>query len=375
MIIRLLFTYFAIKIRLTMTFDFVNDEEIKQLLRRDYAELEKCFETKASKSVLILSGSILEAVLIDYFTSNISDAEEITRLYKESLGGLIERANYEKIIGNNNKNFSSGIQGYRNLIHPGREVRLKEKFDFDTASLSFSALKLILKEVENKSLSSKGRTADEIFAKLKNEGFTEGLFIKISNKLNKTERTKLFVLLITEDTNDDGFCLVKDPFLFAKNLLDSLDLKTYDFFAKEIMKEIESGSKEKALKYCKYFYTRLAQLLTEKDLDIVLELLLDEASAKISSPEGMRFLGVNKVFEGIFFNKKDFENTWLRNIAGLLSFYFQKYDDSYLYMDSWTIFHANLEEDTYNRLVEYLGRNSDGKHFISCYDNGEYLPF
>lgn len=358
---------------MTMTFDFVNDEQIKQMLRRDYAELEKCFDTKASKSVLILSGSILEAVLIDYFITNISEPAEINKLYRESLGVLIEKANEEKIIGDNNKNFSSGIQGYRNLIHPGREVRLKERFDFDTASLSFSALKLILREIEIKSLSSRGRTADEIFVKLTNEGLSEGLFIKISNKLNRTERNKLFLMLVADDINNHG--VVRNPFFYAKSFLNSLDLQTYDFFAKEVMKEIESGSKEKAIRYCKYFYPRLTQLLTKKDLDIVLELLLEETDLRISSTEGMRFLAINKIFEALFLNNKSFENTWLKNIALYFSIYFKEHNESYLYMDSWTILHANLEEVAYNGLVEHLNGTADGKYFIRCYDNGDYLPF
>ena len=63
------------------------------------------------------------------------------------LGSLIERANAEKLIDDKHKNSSSDIKDYRNLIHPGREVRLKEKFDYNTASFSFSALKLILKKL------------------------------------------------------------------------------------------------------------------------------------------------------------------------------------------------------------------------------------
>lgn len=49
-----------------MNFDFISDDNFRNILQRDFEELNKCIEIKASKSVLILSGSIIEAILTDY---------------------------------------------------------------------------------------------------------------------------------------------------------------------------------------------------------------------------------------------------------------------------------------------------------------------
>lgn len=45
-----------------------DDEVLKQMLKEDIDELEKCFDAGAYKATLILAGSILEAFLIDWLS-------------------------------------------------------------------------------------------------------------------------------------------------------------------------------------------------------------------------------------------------------------------------------------------------------------------
>lgn len=44
------------------TWDFVENDTLKAMLRRDYSELDELLKVDAPKSVLIMCGSILEAV-------------------------------------------------------------------------------------------------------------------------------------------------------------------------------------------------------------------------------------------------------------------------------------------------------------------------
>lgn len=359
-----------------MTFDFVNDDQIKKLLIRDYDELEKCFQNKLSKSVLILSGSILEAVLIDYFTSRTSDLAEINKLNQLSLGELIQRANDDKVIGNNNKNFSSGIQGYRNLIHPGREMRLKENFDQDTAALSFSALKLILKEVEIKTLSSKGRTADEIFGKLMNDGLPSGLFKKITDRLNRAEKNKLFLRLVAEDINDEQFGMIDYPFDYAKHLLETVDFKTIEYLARQLLKEAESGSKIKALKYSKYLFRRFNEFFEIDEIDIIVDLYLQESEEMLSTIQDAEFLIQNRIIDAIFFNKKTFDEIHdLFTLTSRIAHYYNKNDNAIVYLDLWKIIHGLIDEQNYLDLVETFEDEDAFKKFYDIYYDGDYLPF
>jgi hypothetical protein len=52
------------------SFDYITAKEFRQSLEADYAELQLCVESKAWKSVQVLAGSIVEALLIDYLAAN-----------------------------------------------------------------------------------------------------------------------------------------------------------------------------------------------------------------------------------------------------------------------------------------------------------------
>ena len=73
-------------------FDFIADQNYKTLLIRDFKELKSCVEHKASKSVLILSGSIIETLLLEYFTHNRPEGITKTQLLRKNLEDLIEYA-------------------------------------------------------------------------------------------------------------------------------------------------------------------------------------------------------------------------------------------------------------------------------------------
>ncbi len=110
-------------------FAFIGDEKFRQLLKRDFQELEICVESKAFKSVLILSGSIIEAVLLEYFTHYPISGKNHNQTLKLALSDLISKAYATDLISERSKDLSTVIRNYRNLIHPGRKVRTKEQFN------------------------------------------------------------------------------------------------------------------------------------------------------------------------------------------------------------------------------------------------------
>lgn len=71
-------------------FKFIADEQYRELLKRDFIELRNCLENKASKSVLILSGSIIETILLEFFSHNLPKGVTKTQLLKKNLGDLID---------------------------------------------------------------------------------------------------------------------------------------------------------------------------------------------------------------------------------------------------------------------------------------------
>lgn len=110
-----------------MNFDFISDKNFRELLIRDYQELKDCEESKATKSILILSGSIMEAVLTEYFIQFPPLGKSENQILTASLSDLITLAKEEKVISETEKNLASVVKDFRNLIHPGREIRKKQK--------------------------------------------------------------------------------------------------------------------------------------------------------------------------------------------------------------------------------------------------------
>lgn len=86
-----------------MNFDFIADQRFRTLLSRDYLELQKCLENDASKSALVLSGSILEAALSDFFIQFPVNGKSENSILQSNLGTLIEIAESEKIITSKEK--------------------------------------------------------------------------------------------------------------------------------------------------------------------------------------------------------------------------------------------------------------------------------
>ena len=97
-------------------------------LKRDLRETALSILTKSSKTTLVLSGSIIEAVLLDKVT-----AKKITKykmangrnksVIRMDLGELLIVANSEGLIDDNIFHLAHALRGFRNLIHPGLEKR------------------------------------------------------------------------------------------------------------------------------------------------------------------------------------------------------------------------------------------------------------
>ena len=49
------------------TFDFITNDEFRSNLESDYEELEQCLKSGSWKAVLVLAGSVVEAMLVDAF--------------------------------------------------------------------------------------------------------------------------------------------------------------------------------------------------------------------------------------------------------------------------------------------------------------------
>src|SRR5256885_13481073 len=117
-------------------FDFITDVDFRTSLESDYRELLRCIENGAWKAVHVIAGSVVEAILSDYLIGIGYEKKSGKNPLEMELGPIISACRAEKIITDRTADLSSVVRSYRNLIHPGRIVRLKEKVDKKTALIA-----------------------------------------------------------------------------------------------------------------------------------------------------------------------------------------------------------------------------------------------
>jgi hypothetical protein len=134
-------------------FHFIADPDLKVVLERDYQEIQRAFTAGCWKSVIILSGGAIEAILLDLLQRNSAVAKESTRapnqtdLTRWDLKDLIAVSVDCKLVSDSVEKLSSPVREYRNLIHPGNEVRNKLKFGKEEARIACEVLNIVHREL------------------------------------------------------------------------------------------------------------------------------------------------------------------------------------------------------------------------------------
>jgi|GEM_PF-2226984 len=133
---------------------FVEDLELRSILARDYAELKKLLKVGAHKSAIVLSGSIMEALLVAALRRDEPAARaqyalefpkrEARPLDRWELHELIAVAAGRELVGDNLKAEAAVVQDYRNLIHPMAEQRKNAVIDAHAVNAVVSLLARIL---------------------------------------------------------------------------------------------------------------------------------------------------------------------------------------------------------------------------------------
>lgn len=120
-------------------FNFLHDNGLKVIIERDYSELSSILlPDGAWKSVVIMAGSILEAILFDVLSNPRFNSQAvsstkvptnraglpITDMDKWKLQNLIDVAEDISILPPKRaKSIDQVLRDYRNFVHPKREVK------------------------------------------------------------------------------------------------------------------------------------------------------------------------------------------------------------------------------------------------------------
>ncbi len=228
-------------------FDFITDEDFRGSLEADYAEMKDCFSAKSWKAVHVLAGSIVEAVLIDYLlTEELVQRKDALGL---NLGDAIKLARQHNVISAKASDLSSVIRDYRNLIHPGRAIRLGETVNVDTAHVAESVVKIIMAEVSRKRLENYGYTAEQIAAKIECDSSASAIVQHLLQEMKEREIERLlftilprrYLALMDDSLMDDSY----DP------------ARTLSSFAACFRAAVDAGNDERKTRVAKWFVSLL----------------------------------------------------------------------------------------------------------------------
>ncbi len=160
-------------------FAFINDSKIKDILKRDWIEIQRSLLVDNWKSAIILCGGVLEALLLDSLRSREKEARNAkTRLLQQdhsiskgsSVGSwdlytLIQVASELKLITKSGQKIGDVLRDFRNLIHPQKEAKGDYRVRDFEAIASFNLLQGITKDLEEKLDQIKEHTGSKIDAK------------------------------------------------------------------------------------------------------------------------------------------------------------------------------------------------------------------
>jgi hypothetical protein len=126
--------------------DFINDPELRRLVAADYSEAKSSLAVKNHKATILLSGSIAEALLIEAIVNAKVPALSRKLIYEKFvLNDLIGIASKHKLIHDDAiLDLLKPIRKYRNLIHPGVQLRNEMIVDAQKAEIAIKVVDLLI---------------------------------------------------------------------------------------------------------------------------------------------------------------------------------------------------------------------------------------
>lgn len=197
-----------------LAFDFITDPELRQALKDDYRELTIAIEHELWKAAHVLSGSIIEAVLVDYLL-DVGKTQPDPR--QMTLDALVDAAHAEGVLSEKAASLSVVVRHYRNLIHPGRILRLQDHVDREGASVAASLVRMIVREVAEKRTLIYGLTADQLLTKFEDDPLAPSIASHLLADVKEQELERLLCEAIpkrfvqdmtTRMLDDDDFAIL-----------------------------------------------------------------------------------------------------------------------------------------------------------------------
>lgn len=245
-----------------MDFSFISDEQFRNSLTNDYREMISCQEASSWKAVHVLAGSIVEALLIEYLVVSSIKPGGKEPLHID-LNDAIQACQTAGVIQKSTASLCDVVRDYRNLIHPGRMIRLDQNVTQEGASIAINLVAIITREVAEKRKATYGPTAEQIVRKLRTDQHALALLPQLLSETNHHEIKRLLFSIIPEayliEEKEKDLFTSDDSFLSRLRIAyrQALDLLAIDEKAKiaaKFTKFIREDSAEKIQSYGDAFF-------------------------------------------------------------------------------------------------------------------------
>lgn len=134
--------------------DIIIDEALREIVERDSHELEAAVAHGLHKSAALLTGSIIEAVLLGVCERNRTIAATHMKQGKDfpekaTIEKLVEIARDEGLIRDLAGDVAATVREYRDLIHPDRERRTRPKVDDAMSGALLALLRVVVRDIRD----------------------------------------------------------------------------------------------------------------------------------------------------------------------------------------------------------------------------------
>jgi hypothetical protein len=135
------------------SFPFLRDSKLRAIVERDYVEVQRAFVAQCWKATIIVSGGAIEAILTDILLADEQRAKSAqaargkSDITKWDLAELIDVAVELKLVSAGVSKLSHPIREYRNLVHPGNEIRTALEFDREEARIALEVLNILRRDL------------------------------------------------------------------------------------------------------------------------------------------------------------------------------------------------------------------------------------
>jgi hypothetical protein len=141
------------------TFSFLSDDRLREVLASDWQEVQEIRKSNSMgrKSIVILCGGILEGMLLDVLQQVEQCAKEAyqsrfdrkpRKFSQWSLGELVDVAAALKFLKGNTVSLSQVLRSYRNLVHPGKQLREQKIITEAQAGIAVNTVQICIEELQ-----------------------------------------------------------------------------------------------------------------------------------------------------------------------------------------------------------------------------------